>query len=196
LFVTYGEGSDAVVIEATEEIKKAARARSVKSWIADKKTTMNYEKYLRWRNLLNFEPAKRPELVRTSLPLYFRNYKKVYALYGSKCTKCGTPQIPQDRVCAKCGAIDQMDDYRFYGKNAKLATFTIDYLAATLDPPNVSVVIDFEGGGRMFTSLVDCEVEKIAVGMPVSMTYRKLFTANGMHTYFWKVMPTFVEKEM
>jgi uncharacterized OB-fold protein len=191
LFVSYGEGSDALVIEVTPEIKKITRPRSVREWIADKKTTMNYEKYLRWRNLLNFEPAKRPELVRTSLPLYFRNYKQAYALYGSKCTKCGTPQFPRDRVCAKCGAIDQMEEYCFYGKNAKLATFTIDYLAASLDPPNISVVVDFEGGGRMFTSLVDCELEKIEVGMPVTMTYRKLFSANGMNTYFWKAMPSF-----
>jgi 3-hydroxy-3-methylglutaryl CoA synthase len=190
LFVSYGEGSDAIVIEATPEIKKAIRPRSVQSWISDKKATMQYEKYLRWRNLLNFEPAKRPDLVRTSIPLYFRNFKRVYALYGSKCKKCGMPQFPQDRVCAKCGAVDQMEEYRFYGKKAKLATFTIDYLAATLDSPNVSVVVDFEGGGRMFTSLVDCDLDKIEVGMPIAMTYRKLFSANGMHTYYWKAIPS------
>jgi uncharacterized OB-fold protein len=155
---------------------------------------MNYEKYLRWKNLLNFEPAKRPELERTSLPMYFRHFKQTYALYGTKCKKCGTPQFPPDRVCAKCGAIDQMEEYRFYGKKAKLATFTIDYLAATLDPPNVSVVVDFEGGGRMFTSLVDCELDKVEVGMQVSMTYRRLFTANGMHTYYWKAMPAFGQR--
>jgi uncharacterized OB-fold protein len=57
-------------------------------------------------------------------------------------------------------------------------------------------VVDFEGGGRMFTSLVDCELDKVEVGMPVVMTYRKLFSGNGMNTYFWKAMPAFGQKDV
>ena len=31
--------------------------------------------------------------------------------------------------------------------------------------------------------------EDIKVGMAVQPTFRKMFEANGVHTYFWKVVP-------
>jgi len=51
------------------------------------------------------------------------------------------------------------------------------------------VVVEFEGGGKMMTFLVGCQASEIYVGMPVDCTFRKMFTANGIHTYFWKVSP-------
>ena len=123
------------------------------------------------------------------MPDYFRNYKKNNALYGSKCTSCGTPQFPPQRVCARCGATDQMEPYRFYGKNAYIRTFTVDGLSLSLDAPNILVVIEFEGGGKMMTYLVDCKQEDIYVNMPVALAYRQLYEANGVHTYFWKAVP-------
>ena len=37
-----------------------------------------------------------------------------------------------------------MEDYRLYGKPAQVATFTVDYLAESLDPPTIVAVVDFE----------------------------------------------------
>lgn len=189
LFVTYGEGSDALIFRVTEEIAKLGPRRGIQSYLNRKRTAMNYEKYLRWRELIHFEPAKRPPQLRSSLPDFYRNYKKNYALYGCRCTVCATPQFPPGRVCVQCQAVDKMEPYRFYGKTARVATYTFDYLALSLDPPNVVAVVDFEGGGRMFCNLVDCDLDKIKVGMEVEMAFRKLFSADGICTYFWKAVP-------
>lgn len=189
LFVTYGEGSDALVFQVTEAIRKLEPRRGIRSYLTHKKNTMNYEKYLRWRELIHFEPPKRPAQARSSLPDLYRNYKKNYALYGCKCKACGTPQFPPTRVCVQCQSVDQMEPYCFYGKTAKVVSFTFDYLTLSADPPSVVAVVDFEGGGRMFCNLVDCDLESVKVGMEVEMTYRRLFVGDGIHTYFWKAVP-------
>jgi uncharacterized OB-fold protein len=37
--------------------------------------------------------------------------------------------------------------------------------------------------------MTDCEPEKVAIGDEVEMTFRRLFTAGGVHNYFWKARP-------
>lgn len=188
LYLGYGEGCDAIVLKVTDAIETLSHRAKLSGWIASKKNTMTYEKYLRWRGLLSCEPARRPRTYRTSLPEYYRDPKKNLALYGCRCKKCGTPQYPPTRICVECGAPDNTEPYRFYGRKGTIRTFTIDYLAESQDPPNVVVCIDFEGGGRLFTFLVDCDLEQIAIGKEVAMSFRCLQTVDGIHTYFWKAV--------
>jgi uncharacterized OB-fold protein len=82
-----------------------------------------------------------------------------------------------------------MEPYCFIGKKATIRTFTLDGLSLSKDSPNYLVVVDFEGGGKMMTYLVDCKSEDVRVGLPVRLSFRKIFDANGVHTYFWKVVP-------
>ena len=82
-----------------------------------------------------------------------------------------------------------MEPYRFLGKKASIRTFTMDGVSLSLDAPNILVVVEFEGGGKMMSYLVDCRKEDVQVGMAVRPTFRKLFQENGVHTYFWKVVP-------
>jgi len=49
--------------------------------------------------------------------------------------------------------------------------------------------IDFEGGGRLICELTDCDPDKVAVGMKLEMTFRKMFSSRGIHNYFWKAKP-------
>jgi len=189
LYIAYGEGCDVLAFRVTENNAAYRPAVSVQDQLKAGSDAMSYAKYLKWKQLLAFEPQKRPPQERSSLPDYFRNYKKNTAFYGSRCRKCGTPQFPPQRICAKCGAWDQMEPYRFYGRSARVKTFTLDGLSLSLDSPNNLVVIEFEGGGKLMTFLVDCEAEDIYVGMPVMPVFRKMFTENGISTYFWKVAP-------
>jgi uncharacterized OB-fold protein len=53
----------------------------------------------------------------------------------------------------------------------------------------MSVVIDFEGGGRFSCELTDCGADVVRVGMPVQMTFRRMYSASGVHNYFWKARP-------
>ena len=78
---------------------------------------------------------------------------------------------------------------------ATIATFTVDRLAFSLSPPVVAAVIDFDGGGRFNCELTDVDPGAVAIGDRVQMTFRRLFTAEGVHNYFWKAKPLQVREE-
>ena len=50
-------------------------------------------------------------------------------------------------------------------------------------------VVDFDGGGRAPLELADVDADEVEVGMRVEPTFRRLFTADEIHNYFWKVRP-------
>jgi uncharacterized OB-fold protein len=68
-------------------------------------------------------------------------------------------------------------------------TFTIDRIAYSPSPPIVFAVVDFDNGGRVPVELCDVDVDALQMGDRVEMTFRKLFTADGIHNYFWKARP-------
>lgn len=193
LMVTYGEGAEAVLLETTEAISSYRPKTTVRSRIDNKNNNLRYGKYMKWKDLITCEPQRRPPQERSALPDYFRNYEKNSALWGSICTKCGTPHFPAQRVCIQCRTIDQSEPYCFLGRGATVKTFTLDGLSLSLDPPNNLVVVCFEGGGKMMTFLVDCDKNDIHIGMKVKPSFRRMFEANGVQTYFWKMVPSFGE---
>jgi len=118
-----------------------------------------------------------------------REVGKNLRFHGTKCKQCGYPQYPPQRICTRCHARDNFEDYSFADKRATVFTYTLDSLAPTLDPPMVVSVINFEGGGRTFSIMTDRNINEIKMGTPVEMTFRKFYTSEGIHNYFWKCMP-------
>jgi uncharacterized OB-fold protein len=53
----------------------------------------------------------------------------------------------------------------------------------------VFAVVDFDEGGRYPVELTDVDPEEISSGSRVEMTFRRLFSADGIHDYFWKARP-------
>jgi uncharacterized OB-fold protein len=88
-----------------------------------------------------------------------------------------------------CRAKDDFEDYRFAAKEGKLATFSQDNLAASVDSPSTVCVVDFAGGGRLMCDMTDRDPHQIKVGMPVEMTFRKIRYVGGIHDYWWKCQP-------
>ena len=82
-----------------------------------------------------------------------------------------------------------MTHERLADSRATVATFTIDRLAYSLNPPVVAAVVDFDGGGRFRCELTDVDPTAVEIGGRVEMTFRKISTANGVHNYFWKARP-------
>jgi uncharacterized OB-fold protein len=37
--------------------------------------------------------------------------------------------------------------------------------------------------------MADASPDEVAIGTPVEMTFRRLYTSGGVHNYFWKVRP-------
>jgi len=189
LFVTYGDGSDAIVFEVTEAISNFKPVRGLKKHVDSKASTMTYGTYLKLRNLVTIDKSRQVERLSPYVPAMFRNYKQNLSLYGTICKACGTPQYPRQRVCVNCQAKDQMEDYRFADKKGKIATYTLDFLAPSDVPPTVLGAIDFEGGGRMLCEISDCDPAKLEIGMDVEMSFRRLYKVGSFSTYFWKARP-------
>ena len=89
----------------------------------------------------------------------------------------------------KGGAVDDMDSAPMAAEIGTIATFTIDRIAYSPSPPIVFAVIDFEGGGRTAVEMCDVDAESLKMGDRVEMTFRRLFTSDGIHNYFWKARP-------
>jgi uncharacterized OB-fold protein len=53
----------------------------------------------------------------------------------------------------------------------------------------VFAIVDFDGGGRAPIELTDVDPADVTIGGRVHMTFRRLFTADGIHNYFWKARP-------
>lgn len=189
LVVCEADGVDALVIEVTDRIGSAPRGRKVDQWIASKRNDLAYNTYLKWRGILPFEPPRRPDPERPAAPPMRRAERWKMAFVGSRCTKCQTGHLPPQRVCVKCGAIDQMRDERFADTSCRIATFTLDHLAYSLQPPVVAAIVDYEGGGRFGCELTDVDPKEVAIGNHLEMSFRRLYTGQGVHNYFWKARP-------
>jgi hydroxymethylglutaryl-CoA synthase len=188
LIVCVADGADAIILRVTPAAAVFRPIHSVGRMI-ESKGEVSYGSYLKWREILPTEPPRRPDPERPAAPPMLRAEKWKYGLTGSRCTACGTPQLPPQRVCVKCRARDKMEPYQFADRAGRIATYAFDRLAYSLNPPVINVVVDFDGGGRFLCEMTDCEPDKVAIGDEVEMTFRRLFTADGIHNYFWKARP-------
>jgi hydroxymethylglutaryl-CoA synthase len=188
LLVSYGNGADAFILSATENIGKAQGRSGVMGGI-ENKIYIDYGRYAMWKGLVQLEGSRLVERPTPSPVCLRRERKNILALYGAKCKNCGAPQYPAGRVCVFCQAKDNFEDYKFLDKKGKLFSFSLDFLMPTPNPPGVVGIVDFDGGGRMICELDDYDPKKLYVGMPVEMTFRKLSSGNGMNNYFWKARP-------
>lgn len=182
------DGADAIVLRVTPAAAGFRPAHSVGRMI-ESKGDVSYGNYLKWRQILPTEPPRRPDPERPAAPPMMRAEKWKFGLIGSRCTACGTPQLPPQLVCVKCRAHGKMEPYPFADRTGRIATYAVDRLAYSLNPPTVNAVVDYEGGGRFLCEMTDCEPDQIAIGDQVEMTFRRLFTADGVHNYFWKARP-------
>lgn len=196
LFAGSGNGADVFVLQVTEAIEKLAPRRGVKAHQAAKRTLENYNDYLRWREVVPLEAARRPDRQHHRVSANWRERKVLLGLYGIKCRNCGTVQYDNGansttpiRICAACQARDDFEDHRFARERGKIFSFTHDNLAPSIDPPSSVVLVDFHGGGRAFFDLTDRDPETVGIGTEVEMTFRRVHVDRGITTYFWKARP-------
>lgn len=194
IVASYGSGSDALLLKATENIRDLKKRNKIQRNLDYKLEMDNYAKYLSFKGMLAKEAGIRgEEIAVTSLSLTWRERDAVLRLAGGRCIACGTPQFPRERMCINpnCGAVDQMEEYPFSYRTGNLFTYTADHLAYSEDPPSLYGIVDFDGGGRYWFDLTDCRLNSLRVGQPVQMTFRRKYqdSARSLSGYFWKAMP-------
>jgi hydroxymethylglutaryl-CoA synthase len=177
-----------LLFRATEALDSFTPARSVAAQIAHG-GELSYGKFLSWRGAVTLEPPRRPEPARPSASAAGRSEDWKFSFVGSKDRESGAIHLPPARVSSESGAVDNMDAIPMADVPATIVTFTIDRLAYSPSPPIVFAVVDFDGGGRFPIELTDVDAEHVAIGRRVEMTFRRLFTADGIHNYFWKARP-------
>jgi len=183
------DGADALIFEVTERIGEARPPHSVDRWIEAARNDLAYNTYLKWRGILPFEPPRRPDPERPAAPPMHRGERWKFACIGTRCEACNAVNLPPQRVCVACGAVDRMADHPIADATCRIATYTLDRLAYSLQPPVVIAVVDVEPDGRFQCELTDVDPDSVAIGDELEMTFRRFFTANGVHNYFWKARP-------
>jgi len=174
--VVLADGADVLLHRATDAVAAWTSARPVADQVT-RGATIDYGTYLRWRGILPVEPPRRPEPARPSASASRRSADWKLGFVGSSDAggEIHLPPQPGDPA-----AVPMAD------ATGTIATFTVDRLAYSPSPPVVFAVVDFDGGGRLPVELTDVDVDQVRIGASVELTFRKLFTADGIHNYFWK----------
>ena len=186
--VVLADGVDVLVLRTTDAIADFAPAKATADQIA-RGAPIPYGRYLSWRGMVDVEPPNRPTPNRPSSAAAARTTGWKFGFAGSRDKTTGIVHLPPQRVGIHGGTTDDMEQVPESETLATVATFTVDRLIYSESPPVVFAVLDFDGGGRYPCQLTDCDVDDIEVGTRVEMTFRRLFTADGIHNYFWKARP-------
>lgn len=187
--VVLADGADVLVFRTTDALVQHRSSPTVAEQVASGRDDLDYPTYLTWREALVREGPRRPDPVSPAGPPALRHEDWKFGFVGSRCTSCGTRNLPPSRVCVRCKAVDQMEPEPLADVAATVTTFTLDRLAPSLNPPVVAAVLDFEGGGRYQGELTDVDAAGVAIGDRVEMTFRRISTVDGVHNYFWKARP-------
>jgi 3-hydroxy-3-methylglutaryl CoA synthase/uncharacterized OB-fold protein len=186
--VALADGADVLVFRTTPALARWSPAESITDQVAAG-ADLPYGKFLIWRGMVTPEPPRRPEPQRVSSSAAWRNEDWKYGFVGSKDRTSEAVHLPPSRISMKGGAVDDMEPIGRADAIATIATYTVDRMAYSPSPPTVFAVLDFDGGGRFPVELTDVDPDRVEIGDRVSMTFRKLFTADGIHDYFWKAKP-------
>ncbi|MFH2131018.1 MAG: OB-fold domain-containing protein [bacterium] len=194
MVVSFGSGCDALCFEVTDQINQLGHRTTFSKTLANKAALDNYNKLLVWRDIMPADFGKRKEVDHwTRYSAMWRNRKLVLGLVGGKCSKCGTAQIPAQDICVNpdCGAVNTLEPYPYADRTGKIASFTGDNLAASVDPPAVYGQVDFEGGGKFMFDFTDCKLDEVATDMKVTMSFRRKYfdEKRDISGYFWKAVP-------
>jgi hydroxymethylglutaryl-CoA synthase len=186
LVANYGDGADAFILTVTEGIAKLGDRRGIKYHLPFKLPLPNYDKYLRYRGLIQgfafFENQ-------SSATISWRDRRWNINCRGEKCLVCGNINFPPQRICMYCQSKDQFEEVRLADRKAKLFTYSKDFLGPSLDSPIILCILDFDEGGRFYAQLTDRDPDNIEDGMPVELTFRWMHSERGIRNYYWKCRP-------
>lgn len=191
VLIVVADGLDILIFEATDALPafREGRARVI-DHAGDVRSAVPYARYLAWRGLIELEAPRKAAPDPYVAPVAYRRRDFKYGLVASRCTDCGTRQIPPQRVCLSCQSIDRMEHASVREVSGRLVAHTVDRLAWSPSQPAVFGVIDLDGGGRIELELTDVGEGDLVPGRRMEFTFRAFHDRGGRRNYFWKARPT------
>lgn len=186
--VSLADGVEVVVVRATGAVADRRPSRPLAAQIAAG-GPVSYARFLSWRDQVTVEPPNRPAPARPSASAAYRRRDWKYGFVASRDRTSGMLHLPPARVSEKGGAVDDMEPVPMADTAGTIVSLTVDRLVYSPSPPVLFPVVDFDGGGRAPLELTDATPGEVGVGDRVEPTFRRLYTADGIHNYFWKVRP-------
>jgi len=194
MVIGFGQGVDALLFETTDSIGGYSPRRGMKFRLADAVVETNYQKYLSFKGMVEINWGMRAESQAKFRPsAAWREHKNFNSLMGGRCKACGTVQFPIAHICVnpECRATDSQEEYSLADSRAKVASFTVDRLAYSPNPPLLFGMIEFEEGAKFMMQFANCDPGKVAVGQPMEMIFRikQYDKERNLRSYFWKAAP-------
>lgn len=183
--VVAGDGAEVLVFRTTTALGSFTPTRPVAGQL-EGGAPLTYNRFLSWRGMIDLEPPRRPEPARPSATAAKRSTDWKFGFVGSRDPEDGMVFLPPSRVSFDGERTDRMEPAPMADVRGTIATYTVDRMAYSPSPPVIFAVVDFDGGGRLPIELTDTDVEEVEIGGRVEMTFRRLFTADGIANYFWK----------
>ncbi|MDR2866853.1 MAG: Zn-ribbon domain-containing OB-fold protein [Methanomassiliicoccaceae archaeon] len=130
-----------------------------------------------------------------SVARHWRETPGRYNLVGTRCGSCGKVYFPRRSLCPECrrASLGKMESYKLKDEGT-VFTYSVIHEApienSILKPYAVAMVMT--GDGVLITAqLVDVDIDKIHIGMPVRAVLRKIGEdgREGIVNYGYKFTP-------
>ena len=125
-------------------------------------------------------------------PRLWREFPQRYRYEASKCKKCGRICFPPRLICPTCQS--RAFEPFALSRNGTLLTYTVIHVPPSQfkdEAPYAMGVVELEGGGRINTQIVDCDFDKLEIGMKLRMEFRRIQAEGeaGVIGYGYKCVP-------
>lgn len=195
LLVGFGQGVDALVLEATELLAAYRSPRPLGAALRDALVTTDYMRMLSFYGGVSLEWGMRGERVsKASLTEAYRASDQLTAFNAGRCPACDTLQFPVLAYCVNpgCGAsAREFTQQSLAGEEAQVFTYTADRLSYHPAPPLYVGFAQFDCGPRVLMEVVDVDPAAFDVGTRLRMVFRikERDEVRGFNRYFWKATP-------
>jgi 3-hydroxy-3-methylglutaryl CoA synthase/uncharacterized OB-fold protein len=193
LLIGFGQGSDALIFEATDALPSARPARGVAGSIAGGISTDSYLRMLSFYRGIELEWGMRAERsAKTALTEQYRSGGQMEGFNAGQCEGCGAVQFPQLQYCVQCHAPSLgFSKVPLRDLHATVLTSTADWLTYYPAPPMYVGFVQFDNGARILMEMVDIPAAGIDTGAIVEMRFRikERDRQRGYNRYFWKAAP-------
>ncbi len=125
-------------------------------------------------------------------PRIWREMPQRYRYEAGKCKECGKILFPPRLVCPDCKSRDF--EIIKLKREGKVLTYTIIRVPPRQfkdQAPYAVGIIELEGGARVTAQIVDCDFDKLKIGMNVRLEFRRVQQEGdeGVIEYGYKCVP-------